>query len=489
MKRTTRTASLRKKIMYTILSISMVLLCLGGIILTGVVATANSRTQQVLLSHLENIFNFVNKTSISLIFNYDTEGLENIAQAAVDGKEIQYFVFYDAGGKQLTKKSQVIESSALVVFERNLTDEGGKVIGKFKAGVNTAGTQEQVWEMALAMGASIAGVIAILSIAILLVVTRSIRPIGVEAKKLEETSNSLVGTSGSLESLGQNLEGVAGELSASVTESNAAVTEIQSMIMGTISSLHGCNDRLNQATDKAKNGALVIDRLGRSMEDLGTASVELENLVKIIAEIGDRTKVINDIVFKTQLLSFNASIEAARAGEHGRGFAVVAEEVGNLAQLSGQAAHNIRDLIERSRKEVDGMLQLVQGKVTEGKTVASDVVQVFGGISDDMFQISDQLRSVEKASEQQKTSLQQVDIAVTKLSQSVQKNSDVAKEAMTASSTLFNESKGCEEISRTLLHIVEGNGGSTVEKNEDVQSSPIVRIPKKSSQRSLKRVA
>ncbi len=51
-------------------------------------------------------------------------------------------------------------------------------------------------------------------------------------------------------------------------------------------------------------------------------------------DIGDKTKVINDIVFQTKRLSFNASVEAARAGEHGKGFAVVAEEVGNLAQMS-----------------------------------------------------------------------------------------------------------------------------------------------------------
>jgi len=40
---------------------------------------------------------------------------------------------------------------------------------------------------------------------------------------------------------------------------------------------------------------------------------------------------MNDIVFQTKLLSFNASVEAARAGIHGKGFAVVADEVGNLA--------------------------------------------------------------------------------------------------------------------------------------------------------------
>jgi methyl-accepting chemotaxis protein len=55
---------------------------------------------------------------------------------------------------------------------------------------------------------------------------------------------------------------------------------------------------------------------------------EIAGISKVIATIEERTKVINDIVFQTKLLSFNASVEAARAGEHGKGFAVVAEEVG-----------------------------------------------------------------------------------------------------------------------------------------------------------------
>ncbi|MHA0111674.1 methyl-accepting chemotaxis protein, partial [Klebsiella pneumoniae] len=78
------------------------------------------------------------------------------------------------------------------------------------------------------------------------------------------------------------------------------------------------------------------------------ANSQLQSISNIIGEISAKTNIINDIVFKTQLLSFNASIEAARAGQHGRGFAVVAEEVGNLAQMSGNAAKEIRALLEDS---------------------------------------------------------------------------------------------------------------------------------------------
>ena len=77
-----------------------------------------------------------------------------------------------------------------------------------------------------------------------------------------------------------------------------------------------------------------------------------------IKSIEEKTKVINDIVFQTKLLSFNASVEAARAGEQGKGFAVVAEEVGNLATMSGTSAEEISKLLESSISHIESIPSL-----------------------------------------------------------------------------------------------------------------------------------
>ncbi len=186
----------------------------------------------------------------------------------------------------------------------------------------------------------------------------------------------------------------------------------------------------------------------------------MQDLSKVISDINSKTSVINDIVFKTQLLSFNASIEAARAGQHGRGFAVVAEEVGNLAEMSGNASREIEKLLEDSQRKVNMTLETIQGRVSDGNNINSLAHQAFEEISKLVKEINHQIKSITEATQQQEIGVQQTNSAM--------KQMDTASESNNKSShSAFNKSNELKQQSEELNNIVKDlhtyiNGGSSI---------------------------
>jgi len=117
------------------------------------------------------------------------------------------------------------------------------------------------------------------------------------------------------------------------------------------------------ATDKTEQGKAVISDLKVTSDK---NSIAIQNIEGAILDLGERTnqidgfvETIRNIADQTNLLALNASIEAARAGEHGRGFAVVAEEIRKLAEGSGVAAEEVRNLVldiqDKNRSTVNMM--------------------------------------------------------------------------------------------------------------------------------------
>ncbi len=87
-------------------------------------------------------------------------------------------------------------------------------------------------------------------------------------------------------------------------------------------------------------------------EAVGALSGTMREITESSQRITDIIQVIEGVAFQTNILALNAAVEAARAGEAGRGFAVVAGEVRALAQRTGEAAKQIRQLITESRERV-----------------------------------------------------------------------------------------------------------------------------------------
>ncbi len=91
---------------------------------------------------------------------------------------------------------------------------------------------------------------------------------------------------------------------------------------------------------------------------IATFDEEMKNSLSAIKGVKDRTKDLQGIASKENILSLNASIEASRVGQAGAGFAVVAKEIGELSKHSSRVYNEIQDLVNVIEKSVKNMSKM-----------------------------------------------------------------------------------------------------------------------------------
>jgi len=282
---------------------------------------------------------------------------------------------------------------------------------------------------------------------------------------VERTANAIASASDQLAS-------GASEQAAALQETTASLEETSAMISKNADNARRSTEVSNTSQRTVANGKSAVEEMIVSIDEISQSSrsvgqqvedgnKEIEAIVKVIAEIGSKTKVINDIVFQTKLLSFNASVEAARAGEHGKGFAVVAEEVGKLAQMSGAAAKEITEMLDESIRKVEqivgntksrvsSLMSASQTKVEGGIKSAKKCSELLDAIVSDVSEVGTMIVEISGASEEQAKGVQEINKAMTQLDSVSQQNSSASHLAASSAQELRSE---VEQLRGMLLRL------------------------------------
>ncbi|MBY0415721.1 MAG: MCP four helix bundle domain-containing protein, partial [Bdellovibrionales bacterium] len=268
---------------------------------------------------------------------------------------------------------------------------------------------------------------------------------------LDDSSSQVSGAAGHIASAAEELSQAVTEQSSSLQETSSSVEELSSMVKVNTENAKNASANSTLSKDQAEKGRSVVEEMVKSMalindsnnnimNQINHSNEQMSEIVKVIQEIESKTKVINDIVFQTKLLSFNASVEAARAGEQGKGFAVVAEEVGNLAQMSGNAAKEISDMLSASmnkvesivvdtKSKVDVLIADGKEKVKNGTRVAEECGDVLKEIVHNVTKVATMASEISVASDEQSRGIVEITKAMGQLDQVTHSNSATSDQA------------------------------------------------------------
>lgn len=220
--------------------------------------------------------------------------------------------------------------------------------------------------------------------------------------EVRSSSDNVTGASQQVSSTAQTLSQAATEQAASVEETTASIEQLHGSVQHTSENALATEKIADRSANDAKQGGEAVDATVGAMK----------NIAKKIGKI-------EDIAYKTNLLSLNAAIEAASAGEHGKGFAVVAAEVRKLAESSRITAQDINELATNSVAIAEKAGMMINN-VVPGIVKTSGLVQEITAASTEQAagirQINEAMRQLDKATQQNAAASEQLAATAEELS-------------------------------------------------------------------------
>lgn len=384
------------------------------------------------------------------------------------------------------------DESQRLVFYKNFKDDIGPKVHEFTENLNfvldfqKAASSENVEGSNLASKQSEYALIIVISIGVLfslifgMVFSKNLsNGLLSLADNLSDVVTKILSESNKMLSSSTSLAVSVDAQAAALQETSSSTEELSAMVKRNEDNAEGSKNISENSMSSSIKGREAVIEMKKAISEIDVSNKEIlesvlksnDNITEIsnsIKKIGEKTRVINDIVFQTKLLSFNASVEAARAGEQGKGFAVVAEEVGNLATMSGNASteistllessiQNVESIIAKSKKEIEELVEKSRSKLELGKEASENCQIVLDEVVQNVSMVNDLLSEISNASKEQTIGIEEISKAISLLDSNTSLNNQNAKLTEVTSKELMAEANRLNEIVHKITETVKGD--------------------------------
>jgi len=261
---------------------------------------------------------------------------------------------------------------------------------------------------------------------------RSRNEMGQLLQALSQMRDGLVDTVSKVRGSTHSITLGANEIAAGNADLSSRTEQQAAALQETAASMEELSATVKQNTDNAKLASRLaqgaLDTVVRGSDVVARVTQTMDGITASSRKVGEIIGIIEGIAFQTNILALNAAVEAARAGEQGRGFAVVASEVRALAQRSGAAAKEIRELIGDSTAQV-----------AQGATLVADARKTMEEAMNSVQRVTGIMTEIEGAAHEQSDGIEQINKAIGQIDEVTQQNAALVEQAAAAAKALESQ--------------------------------------------------